>query len=140
MIKLRDLKEADVPFVMDTLIRSYSNVKTGITGERPVKDSIATFYNKHLGRLYEQGAIICTVACSAEDDDLIFGYAIFGLDRTLHYVYVKGPFRKMGIATKLIRHMVRDRSDLVVSHWTRGGCDILRKKFKLTYNPYKFYQ
>ena len=41
------------------------------------------------------------VACNPDDPDQIFGYLV-GEPRVLHYIYVKAPFRRNGIARKLV--------------------------------------
>lgn len=56
-----------------------------------------------------------TVACLAEDDDVIVGWcAVQG--RWLHYVCVKPDFQRLGVARLLVRDYL-DRH-MALSHWS----------------------
>lgn len=42
-----------------------------------------------------------SIACSPEDPDVIVGYLVYE-PKTIHYVYVKEAFRKLGICRRLL--------------------------------------
>jgi GNAT superfamily N-acetyltransferase len=135
MIKLREAKEEDKNLILNSFLKSYFST---MTGYKPESEVFYPCHQKALERLVKNGSCIFVVAASEEDEDIIYGWACFGLDKTLHYVFVKELYQKMGIGTRLIRHMMKDKKDLTVSHWNKN-CAILKRKFKLKYNPYKFY-
>lgn len=106
-------------------------------------------------KLLEDSGVL--IACNPECPDQIFGYAVYqptaGGVAVLHYLYVKQPYRKMGIATALFRealHRSEHRSELPVAvthipdrefredggaRWT-SMWDRLRDKWSLVFNPY----
>ena len=135
MIKIREFKEEDKNFILSSFLKNYYS---SMPGFKPESEVFFPNHQKQLEKLYSNGDIVVVVACLDDDEDLIIGYAIFGLDKTLHYVLVKESYKKMGMATRLIRHVIKDRKELVVSHYV-PNCQILKRKFKLIYNPYKFF-
>lgn len=136
MIKLRDFRAEDRNMILDTFLKSYY---FNMTGKKPATKAYFSSHAKILENLYETNQIVVLIACLDEDEDIILGYSIWGLDKTLHYVYVKESYQRMGIASKMLKLMLKDRSEIVVSHFTK---DIkhFQGKYKLTYNPYKFFQ
>lgn len=46
---------------------------------------------------------ICNVACHNEDPDVTFGYVVMRDKETLHWAFVKLPWRRIGIMTELIK-------------------------------------
>jgi len=63
----------------------------------------------------------CYVLANPEDPDHIFGYAVvehLSAGDIVHFVYIKFPFRKMGLARKLFAQVVRDQATTLVSHTT----------------------
>jgi hypothetical protein len=54
-----------------------------------------------------------TVACLSEDPDVIIGYAVYSKD-TLHWVFVKNPWRKLGVAKKLIPDNIKRVTHLTI--------------------------
>jgi GNAT superfamily N-acetyltransferase len=84
---------------------------------------------------------VCIVLCSEEDTAQIIGYVVFGSGPVLHYVYVKQPFRRMGLGRHLVREVVErvggDRG-LPCSHMA-ANVDIwqaMQKEFDFIFNPY----
>jgi GNAT superfamily N-acetyltransferase len=50
-----------------------------------------------------------SVACLASDPDVVLGYAVYSTD-TLHWVFVKKSWRKLGIAKRLVPSSIRTAS------------------------------
>lgn len=81
----------------------------------------------------------CLIAANPEDDNHILGYIVFdkhnGL-KILHYIYVKAPYRRLGIANFLRKFAFTNESHpIVTSHYTRMS-SILKDKWQLVFNPY----
>jgi ribosomal protein S18 acetylase RimI-like enzyme len=117
-------------------LRSYYSNMTGY------KEKSSVFFSNHqkiIEKKYNDGEIVCLVACLNEDPDIILGFAVFGTDYTLHYIAVKSPYRKLGVAKALLKSFYKDRTEITVSHWT-GDIKHIQKLYKVNYNRYKFFQ
>jgi GNAT superfamily N-acetyltransferase len=87
---------------------------------------------------YLTKAAIIKVACSVEDASHIYGWMCAETHEVplVHFVYVKQPYRRMGIATLLLEEYGWSKGgDIIASHYFRG------KAFKVygrqvVYNPY----
>ena len=70
-----------------------------------------------------------SVATLPDADDVILGYAVHSGD-TLHWVFIKGAWRKLGIARALVPKRIT-----TVSHLTETGRS-LKHKYKYIFNPF----
>lgn len=134
-VLIRAFKPEDANFIISTWIKSsYSNA----TGYRE-KQSV---YHKGLEHLikkkYEQGELLPYVACLEEDPDLLLGFAVFGNDYTLHYCYTKEAFKRQGICKALLSFMLRNKTEITVSFWTKDIA-FIKKLYKVNYNRFKFF-
>jgi len=94
----------------------------------------AAFYENmgsELEDLVAQPYLKITVACLAEDEDVVLGYAVTSQD-ALHWVFVKKAWRSQGIARSLL-----GRPFKTFSARTAAG-DALAAKKGLVYNPWAF--
>jgi GNAT superfamily N-acetyltransferase len=95
-----------------------------------------TFWVNHeplIKKCLERSTIL--VAINEEDPDQFIGYLVHE-DKCVHFVYVKAFFRKQGISSALLNEL--GARWLEFSHispviWRT-------KKFKFSFNPYKFYK
>jgi hypothetical protein len=71
-----------------------------------------------------------TVACLTEDPEVVLGYIVYGQAPTVHFVYVKKAWRKMGIAKTLWLPGTKQ-----VSHLTKVGKQLLPEN--VIYNPFE---
>lgn len=129
---IRKPTEADLNFLYNSWLKS-------------LRQSLSTvdntiFYGNHK-KLIEELVTKCRVviSCNPEDITQIFGYIVFEIIEDisiLHYVYVKHPFRKLGIATELFK-FIDHNSELpcVASHYTRIF-ETIGPKWGLVFNPY----
>lgn len=134
-IKIRELRPNDMSFVLSSWIKSFY---AGGTGYKEARSVFHKGMESIIRRNISAKNFIVLIACLEEDEDAIFGYAAFGLDYTLHYVFVKDIYRKVGIAKRLLRHMLKDKKEITVSHWTQD-MKIIKKMYNVTYNRFKFY-
>lgn len=110
----------DVPFVMDSWLRSFGKGRTwvfrGVDGAR--------FYDNHRKIVEELVArSFVLVACLAEVPDALLGWACAEKD-CLHYMYVKNKYRRKGVATEMlksVRHFMNgiDRCSHQTGQWKR---------------------
>ena len=134
-IVIRDFKESDTNFLLSAWIKSsYSNV-TGY------KERYGVFHKGMeaiIKKKYQAKELIPYVACLDSDEDLILGFAVFGTDYTLHYVFVKEAFKKLGICNQLLSFMYKNKKEIIVSHWCKDIAHI-KKNYKVEYNRFKLY-
>lgn len=125
LVKLRPMTQNDRAFVIDSWLESYWRARAYKYGiARPQ-------YKSGQAERIEAALFRSSVEVLEEPDShLIIGY-IVRESLILHWVYVRSSFRRLGIASGL----VRDRC----SWYTHDSNAIGRKfieKFKLKYNPY----
>lgn len=122
-------KPADANFIYATWLRCY---KHSSRFARNIPDRI--FFEQHhavVARLLDRCEVL--IATPANDAETILGYSVTE-PGTIHFVYVKKPFRRMGIAGALLAHL--DPESCLHTHWTEGW-DLLRSKWpNCEYNPY----
>ena len=118
-VKKRPAIQGDLPFILATWLRSlfyghrfYGSIK---------KDVFFRQYERLLKRVIP----LCTVevACLSDDENVILGYVVYR-GSTLHWVYVKQSWRRMGIASRLlpevitkITHKTRMIEKLIPEEW-----------------------
>jgi ribosomal protein S18 acetylase RimI-like enzyme len=77
------------------------------------------------------------VACPENDDDQICGWIChtpFENGMAIHFCYVKSPFRRLGIGTRLIENAIKEGNRYYTHHtWLS---DHLSSKHDILYNPY----
>lgn len=132
---IRNVHPKDVPFVTNSWLKSFRG-----SGEaHRIKN---TFYfsdgHKVLEEIIPQSVVV--VLCDRVDPNQILGYLCYTMYDTcmvLHYVYLKAPFRKMGLASQLIRWAVQSEKPPVVfyTHLTKKFDRIARKKKGWYYRP-----
>lgn len=69
------------------------------------------------------------IACLNEDPDVILGYSVMEGDHTLHFVFIKEIWRKMGIAKQLV-----PKSVVTTTHLTKVGRMAKPKSWR--YDPF----
>lgn len=78
-------------------------------------------------------SVTILVACLTEDPNIILGYSIFSADETtLHWVYMKKKWRKLGIAKAMVPSTIN-----VCTHLTALGAILKTKIPNITFNPFK---
>lgn len=121
-VLLRPAAVTEAPFIFRNWLDSYFP-------EQRARLKKTVFYEGH-HRLIEKllSRSRCVVACNADDFDQLYGFAVgeaFGGDSlnvfALHYTYVKQPFRRMGIGTRLARELMPTGATLLHSHETESG-------------------
>jgi GNAT superfamily N-acetyltransferase len=106
--------------------------------------SDAVFFQGHgrvISALLQNASVV--VACDPEAHGHLYGYACFTIaPPTLHWLYVKSTFRRMGIGGALLRHVraalsLSDADSLALSHPSAMlGIPGLRERMCVEYNPY----
>lgn len=134
MYRLRPARNEDFNFIANSYLKSY---RTAPETRPMINDIYFPEYKSRLEHMARTGAIL--VACARDDDDQIFGYVItgqIGQYPILHYVYVKFPFRKVGIGKALLTSALPELGQklTVVTHQPRNW-EHLATKYVLLYDP-----
>jgi len=97
-IVVRDGRPDEEALVYKSWVGTYSSslfargISRGLFEER---------HTKLVRDILKRGGVI-RVAHAAEEPDAILGWAVIERPNVLHYVYVKEPFRRLGIARRLV--------------------------------------
>lgn len=132
VVVTRPYRETDKNFVLSTALRGLYYGEPWY--QQIPKDIFMTKYHAYLERLIARKDTYIRVACLQDEPDVILGYAIFGEAEDmvkLHYVFVKSPFRRIGIARSLLPINISS-----VTHLTRVGASLLRKLPGVIFNPF----
>ena len=130
-IYIREANQDDLSFIQNSWIRSFRKsvlqINDNIYGREQHK-----LVNKLISRSN------CWLACNPDELYQIYGYIIFeklaeiGI---MHYVYVKSPYRRYGIATRLFKMIEHDSQyPCIVTHYTQWNKHL--GSWNLTWNPY----
>lgn len=133
-VYVREHNEKDIPFIYKSWLVNFrdSNNLEALIDKQIYFDS----HKKIIDKILEQST--CLIAANPDDEDQIFGYVIFDNYKKLqilHYVYVKAPYRRLGIASLLKKLAFKLPHAIVTSHHTRMSM-VLRDKWNLVFNPY----
>lgn len=128
---IRDSEESDENFVLATFLRGvyygdswFSQIPKLIfmTNYKPVAEALVRNRDK----------TVIKIACLKDDPSVIIGYSILSADyQTIHFVYVKANWRKMGVGRSLIPQFPS-----AVTHLTSLGKTLLIKLPTAVFNPF----
>jgi GNAT superfamily N-acetyltransferase len=133
MFKIRQAKGNDLNFIYSTWLRSYKH-------DSPVTKQIKRdlFFKEHqrlIDKIFMRPNINIYMACKDDDEDLVFGYIVYE-PKTIHFIYVKESFRKLGIGKRLLG-CLPTLNDVEASHLTYSLIELWNAgKLKVNYNPY----
>lgn len=123
-VAIRPLCADDEAFVFETWLKG---AKRSTYHAQRIRDGV--FYRQHhlvIERILERDPV-ALIAHTTDCPDVILGYVIaekagplhWGDSPILHWCYVKLPWRKLGIATKLIEKATEGNPERAVfTHWT----------------------
>lgn len=133
---IRSKTEEDESFLYNSYLKSYHN-------NYPIKLVPSAIYYKEqakeLKRLFDTATI--NLAVFPEDANEIIGYVIYEYSSealVLHYIYIKGMFRKKYIATKIIKELLGDIKLIICTHMFDSFNEAKYKLpgVKMSYDPY----
>ena len=138
-INIRPATADDLPFIFNSWLKAYKH--SSLFAKRIKHEVFFKYHHAVVERILARGATVL-VATPVDDQNTILGYVVAEpLDvPTLHFVYVKAPFRRFGIGRQLALAMVArlGAADAVdFTHWTKDMDWASEKLPSFTYNPYK---
>ena len=125
---IRDFKPEDVNFIYASWLRGLYYGESWFSLIN--KDKFMNHYHKVINFILNDKPTKVKIACLKEDNDVILGYAVVAPE-TLHWVFVKKSFRGIGIAKDLVPNDIK-----TVTHLTKTGLSIMRKKHDIEFNPF----
>lgn len=138
---LRKVIRADIPFITSSWLESFRNAPM----VRGVPNSIYfSYHHKILEELLPRSIVL--VACNPADTDQIVGYIcaeVFDNCLVVHYVYVKQPLRRLGVAKKLLDTLLESEKPAAVQYTAKTPSifdfEKQLKEQRIIYNPYLLY-
>jgi GNAT superfamily N-acetyltransferase len=137
-IRFRDANQADVAFIFNSWLKSNRSSALVQGVSNPVY-----FAQHHL--LIEGLVKTCKVivAVNADDTSQIFGYIVYDVVEgmpVIHYVYVKQPYRKLGLAALMLEQAQIDGTKpFFTTHKPDFRHRMIERKFTIILNPYLAY-
>lgn len=130
LIAIRSLEVDDANFIFSTILRG---LYYGDSWFRAIpKDIFMVNYHHVVEVLLKTMSV--TIACLSDDPTVILGYSIHK-GTVLHYVFVKKPWRNIGIAKMLV-----PKNITFVTHLTSAGKNLLNKLPGAVFNPFAINQ
>lgn len=128
-ISYRNITETDFPFIFATWLKGLYH---GNSYYRKINQDL--FYKKYHKILeYVLNGSTVYIACMEDEPDVILGYSVFS-GTTLHWVFVKKAWRKLGIGKNLLPQQIER-----VSHISKLGETLMKQKeLKWIYDPFLF--
>lgn len=137
---LRGADADDVSFIYSSWLRCFHDTSTW--AQQMPRRIFFDNHKKVIEKVLAESNVV--VAANPEDPGQIFGYVVFqpsvGKVAVLHWVYVKEPFRRLGIAADLfaVAKRIAEHDELlpVVGTHYNLRWDVLATKWNLVFNPY----
>lgn len=137
----RRVFEEDLSFIYHSWLKSYrSSWAKGLNPSRYMdKDRYYNGQKLMISQCLERSVVL--VAVNPEDAFQIFGYVVGEPGLVVHYLYVKEPFRRMGIATLLVDGLKKQcnwtpNDPIIATHGTSVFHDVIAEKYGVEYDPY----
>lgn len=133
-IALREGTKEDLPFIMNSLLKSYKESPFGKTLSNTI------YYKRHhklITKILSNSAVL--VLCADDNPQLIHSYIIYEYFDDLpviHYIFTKYAYRHLGLARILLDRVADPAKVLLYTHRTRGSDKIIEHYPKSIYDPY----
>lgn len=129
LIAIRPSVAADLNFIFATWLPA---VYHGNEWFGEIERSIYyEYYYKILETILSRPSTEVRISCLREDPDVILGYSVSDAD-TLHFVFVKSVWRKIGIGKSLIYPKTS-----AYTHATKQGLEFMKHNFpNAKFNPF----
>lgn len=140
---IRKLRADDIAYITSTWMNSY---RSNNQFPHEMKHRIySAEHNRIINSILSDAKVL--VACDPVAEDNILGYLVssgkvMDLD-IIHYIYIKAPFQKFGVAKNLIE-TAKTSEKVVYTHKNQKASWIADKLLKnydeVNYNPYLFFK
>jgi len=128
LVSVREANEGDIPFVFNAWLNSLYGGNEWFRKIR--RDIFFKNYHRIIEQILSRPTVSINIACLADDADILLGFSVYE-PRTLHYVFVKGDWREIGIAKDLVQPYDQ------VTHITKIALGIYKKhREQIPFNPF----
>lgn len=130
LVAIRDFQPSDYNFIISTWIKGlrYGNEWFNLIEQKSYFDN----YHKVIENYLKSPDVKINVACLKSDPEVILGYAVLRNNgATLDWVFTKSAWRSIGVAKSLVPNSIK-----FVTHVTKAGISILKKKENIKFNPF----
>lgn len=129
VVTVRPIREGDKNFIYSTWLLG---IYYGDTVFKEMKkDVFMSHYHNLIDQIMNHKDIEIKVTCFKDDPDTILGYAVVNKNgSTLHWVFVKNAWRKIGLAKMLLGSEIK-----VATTVTKLGLSIMKNK-GIEFNPF----
>jgi GNAT superfamily N-acetyltransferase len=127
-VAIREARNEEHPFIYATWLRGYRQSRFA---DRVPASVYFAAHHQVVERLLARSRVL--VATPAGDDSTVLGYSVVE-GATVHFVYIKLAFRKLGIARRLLDGV--DVPHCSASHVTKDAEEAMRRWPCIVYNPY----
>jgi GNAT superfamily N-acetyltransferase len=136
LVSLREAVGTDIPFITNSWLKTFADSDHA---RRIDRDTYFSEQTRRMMRLLARSTVI--VAVDPSDAGNILGYVVAekslkrhgGVD--LHWVYVRGAFRRLGVMGVLLNAVGARRGTTHYTHQTDKGRQVARE-FGWLFNPY----
>lgn len=135
MFRLRPAKPEDVNFIVHSFLKRYRDA----IHIRLVTDKV--YYEKQhavIAKILQTPGCDVRVACDPEDENHIYGWVLAEHLTDdwilLHFCYVKGAFRRFGVAKALLNDVIGTSTKIQYTHKTKL-VDFLDPQNRAVFNP-----
>lgn len=135
MFNIRPAESTDIPFILNSWLKRYRDA----VHPRLVTDRVY-FEAQHavIRKILATEGLEILVACDPTDANHIYGYVVAEHLTPdwilLHWIYVKGAFRKFGLAKRLLTDVIGASNKIQYTHRTKLT-DYLIKNGNCVFNP-----
>lgn len=146
--RLRPAVESDLGFIISTWLRGATEAwddtrRTDVSEWRSSGIRIGSFAD--LTRKFTRDAVVgilqrdtcrVTVACDAEDDEVIYGYAVAEPTRRIvHWACTKYQFKGQGIGHAMVESLLPDAAKGVTVTYLPAGFLTMQSKWPVRFDP-----
>jgi hypothetical protein len=136
-IGIRPVQGSDLSHIYATWLRA---CRTGSKFAKGIpNDVFFPSHSKVVERILKRPNTRTLIAHLKTDPDIILGYLVTEKRPDLeivHFMFVKMPFRKLGILNELVQFSGVDLARAHCSHWTFDLLQLSKTYQQMTYNPY----
>lgn len=134
---MRETTAEDLPFIFNSWLKSF---RFNEDASRMSNGVYFGYFKELVTGLLESSSIV--VACNPDDSTQIYGYAVYDHKEdidlfVLHYIYVKYPFRNLGIGKRILETVHKELGiEPFVCTFASRVFDNLKEQYLITYNPF----
>jgi hypothetical protein len=135
--KIRSAQAEDIPFLYSTWLKAMKyDSDIGLSVRKSI---FFEQYRQILDNILSDSKVL--LAVHPDEPNVIFGYLVYQEPNILHFSFVKETFRRLGIASDLVKIAMAGSPIYIMTHQTRFLNEIADnlRHYSLTHNPFLLY-